>query len=238
VNTVVDLAPAPVDPTRLPARRRMSEIAYERLLATDPLLHPLRSPEVTCEVDVSVVDPTITPGWAQVHSRQGRRDDRVAVASSAGRSVEVATFGVEHWQTELARAARVRVPARAPTPPEPVVEAPFEVLLAAGEAIRAGRPEVLDELVRRADDAEPVALRDQLVRLHTAVVGRLLAVVAARDDGRVRAGWLSWLLFADGWRSLDAVRRDARPLVRLTTVRPMDLGRQVASLVSLVEGRP
>ena len=81
------------------------------------------------------------------------------------------------------------------------------------------------------------ALRGQLVRLHTAGVGRLVATVASRDDGGPRVGWVSWLLFADGWRSLTPVRRDGRPTVRLAPATPLDLGAQVAALVTLVRGR-
>ena len=123
-----------------------------------------------------------------------------------------------------------------PAPPEPEVEVPLDVLLGAGEALRTRRPDVLDELVRRAAPADPTALREQLVRLHSAVVGRLLAVVAARDRDTARAGWVSWLLFADGWRALTPVRRHGGPAVRLTPARPIDLGRQVAAQVALVRG--
>ena len=81
-------------------------------------------------------------------------------------------------------------------------------------------------------------MREQLVRLHTAVVGRLLAVVAAQDAHAraARAGWVSWLLFGDGWRSLTPMRRDGRPVVVLSPVRPVDLGAQVAAQVAQVRG--
>ena len=47
---------------------------------------------------------------------------------------------------------------------------------------------------------------------------------------------MSWLLFGDGWRSLTPVRRDGRPVVVLSPVRPVDLGSQVAAQVALVRG--
>jgi hypothetical protein len=142
---------------------------------------------------------------------------------------------VEAWSSRLAQLADVPVP-EAPHPPDREMEVPFDVLLGAGEALRTHRPDVLDELVRRAPQADPTRLREQLVRLHTAVVGRLLAVVAAEGDGAARAGWVSWLLFGDGWRSLTPVRRDGRPLVRLAPMRPVDLGSQDAAQVALVRG--
>jgi len=235
--TTVDLDPRSVDVLRLPGRQRVSQATYLHLLATEPRLLPLRSAEVLCEVVVSVAHASARRGWAQVHSRQGLLGDRVAIASSAGSAVELAWLGSEHWQTELARAATVPVPAAASAPPEDRIEVPFDVLLGAGEALRTCRADVLDELVARAGSDDPSGLRDQLVRLHSAVVGRLLVTVAARNDGTSRAGWVSWLLFGDGWRSLTPVRRDARPVVLLAPAEPLDLGRHVAALVTLVRGR-
>ena len=235
--TTVDLDPRPVDVLRSPGRQRVSRATYLRLLATDPRLLPLRSAQVRCEVDVSVAQASAPSGWAQVHSSHGLLDDRVAIASSAGSAVELAWLGSEHWQTELARAATVPVPAAAPAPPGEGIEVPLDVLLAAGEALRSCRADLLHALVARAGSDDPSGLHDQLVRLHTAVVGRLLATVAARIDGTSRAGWVSWLLFGDGWRSLTPVGRDGRPVVLVAPAEPLDLGRQVAALVTLVRGR-
>ena len=207
------------------------------LVAAAPDLEPLRSPELACGVDVTVPRPDGRPGWARLRCRHGLRGDRVASTSSAGGAVEVAAYAVGRWQTELARAATVPVPADTPPPPDAMLDVPLEVLLAAGEAVRSGRGDVLDELGRRAGAEDPAALRGQLVRLHTAGVGRLTATVASRDDGGPRVGWVSWLLFADGWRSLTPVRRAGRPTVHLARATPLDLGAQVAGLVTLVRGR-
>jgi hypothetical protein len=190
---------------------------------------------VTCVVDVSVRRDASSTGWVQVHSSQALRGGLVAAVTRAGDRAEAAVWPVEAWASRLAELADVPVP-DAPHPPDREMEVPFDVLLGAGEALRTHRPDVLDELVRRAAQPDPARLRDQLVRLHTAVVGRLLAVVAAEGDGAARAGWVSWLLFGDGWRSLTPVRRDGRPLVLLTSVRPVDLGPQVAAQVALVRG--
>ena len=193
-------------------------------------------PEVTCVVDVSVRRGERHPGWVQVHSSQALRGDLVAAVTTAGARAEAALWPVDEWAARLSRIADVPVPV-APPPPDREVEVPLDVLLGAGEALRTHRPDVLDELVRRATPDDPATLREQLVRLHTAVVGRLLAVVAAADARRTaRAGWVSWLLFGDGWRSLTPVRRDGRPVVVLSPVRPADLGAQVAAQVALVRG--
>ena len=194
-------------------------------------------PDVTCVVDVSVRRGERQPGWVQVHSSQALRGDLVAAVTTAGARTEAALWPVDAWATRLSRIADVPVPV-APPPPEREVEVPLDVLLGAGEALRTHRPDVLDELVRRATPHDPATLREQLVRLHTAAVGRLLAVVAARDTHAraARAGWVSWLLFGDGWRSLTPVRRDDRPVVVLSPVRPGALGAQVAAQVALVRG--
>jgi hypothetical protein len=193
------------------------------------------SPDVTCVVDVSVRRGERHPGWVQVHSRQALRGEVVAAVTTAGDRAEAAAWPVEEWAARLSRMVDVPVPV-APPPPDREVEVPLDVLLGAGEALRTQRPDVLDELVRRAAAADPATLREQLVRLHTAVVGRLLAVVAATDADAARAGWVSWLLFGNGWRSLTPVRRDGRAVVALSPVRPHDLGAQVAAQVVLVRG--
>ena len=198
----------------------------------------LDSPEVTCDIDVSVRRPGTHRGWLQLHSGQALRGDTVVAVSSAGGRVEVAWWGVDEWHTQLTRAATVPVPRAAEPPPPPEVEVPLDALLASGEAIRTHRTEVLDELVRRAGSDDPAQVRDGLVRLHTAVVGRLLATVAARDGNARRVGWVSWVLFADGWRTLTPTRVDGRPSVRVDPVEPSGLAPQVARLVSVVRGRP
>ena len=197
----------------------------------------MSAPDVTCVVDVSVRRHEIPGGWVQVRSRQELRGGRVTAVTSAGSRAELAWWGVDEWSARLARVADVPVP-EGPVPPAADVVVPLDVLLGAGEAVRTQRPDVLDELVRRAAPTDPTELREQLVRLHTAVVGRLLAVVAARDGRTARAGWVSWLLFADGWRALTPLRRHGGPAVRLTPAGPLDLGRQVAAQVALVRGKP
>ena len=193
----------------------------------------MSGPEVTCVVDVSVRRDTSSPGWVQVHSNQALRGDVVAAVTRAGPRAEAALWPVEEWAARLAQIVDVPVP-DAPDPPDAEVEVPFDVLLGAGEALRTHRPDVLDELVRRAASRDPTRLHEQLVRLHTAVVGRLLAVVVAGGADAARAGWVSWLLFGDGWRSLTPVRRNGQPVVVLAPVGPADLGPQVAAHVARV----
>jgi hypothetical protein len=195
----------------------------------------VRAPEVTCVVDVSVRRGERRPGWVQVHSSQALRGDLVAAVTTAGARAEAALWPLTDWAGRLATIADVPVPP-APAPPDRDLEVPLDVLLGAAEALRSHRPDVLDELVRRTATADPQTLRERLVCLHTAVVGRLLAVVAAGDAVQARAGWVSWLLFGDGWRSLTPAHRHGRPVVVLAPVAPADLGPQVAAQVARVRG--
>ncbi len=237
MSTVVDLTSQALDVTRLPLRRRVPPAAVVGLVGADPLLEPLRAPEIVCDVEVTAPRPDGEPGRARLRCRHGLRGDRVASTAWAGGAVEVAAYGAEHWQTELARAADVPLPAGARPPQEEVVEVPLETLLATGEALRTGRVDLLDELVRRAEPDDPARLREQVVRLHAESTGRLLATVARRDGGTSRVGWVTWLLLPDGWRSLTPVLRLGRPTVRLAPTTRMDLGADVAALVALLGGR-
>jgi hypothetical protein len=170
----------------------------------------------------------------------------VAAVSSAGGRVEVGWWAVAQWRSQLARAATVAVPSARTPPPSAGIEVPLDVLLGAGEALRTNRADVLEELAGRAVGAarDPVGtlgageVRRELERLHRGVVGRLLTTVAARGgQKRASVGWVSWLLFADGWRELTPVRVDGRPSVRLDRVEPRDLGGRVARIISVVRGR-
>jgi hypothetical protein len=203
-------------------------------------------PEVTCEVGVSVRRPGTGRGWVQVHSRQALRGDVVAAVSSAGGPAQVSWWRTDDWHAQLTRAASVPVPEATARPPSPGVEVPLDVLLAVGEALRTHRGEVLDELVGRAvgvariaaRELDPGEVRTELVRLHRGTLGRLLATVAARDgQAHTRVGWVSWLLFADGWRALRPTRVQGRPSVRADPVEPSRLGPEVARLVAVVRGQ-
>ena len=52
--------------------------------------------------------------------------------------------------------------------------------------------------------------------------------------GTRKVGWVSWVLFPDGWRALTPHTRDHRARVRVHPVEPLRLGVEVARLVTLV----
>jgi len=248
--------PLPWDPGHPAAEAEApaAELLRHRLVApagdVDPevavAMTVLAAPEVLVDVDVSVRPPDAPAGFAHLHSWQRRRGGRVASLSTAGgHTFELGWHPDAWWQVELARAVTVRTPGSAVTPPAAVVDLPHELLLGSGAALRLPREDVLADLVFRhtgsvhADD-DPAALGaagtdEQVRRLHAAALGRMRTVVAgAAATGTQRVGWVSWVLFADGWRALEPHVRDGEARVRVHPVSPLRLGVEVARLVAAV----
>jgi hypothetical protein len=228
-----------------------AELLETRLLTPLGDVHPevstalavFGAPEVLVDVDVSVLRPGAPNGFAQVHSWQRWRAGQVTTLAGAGGQLELAWFDDDVWQVELARAVTVTRPRSQARPPERVLDLPHELLLGSGEALRLHREDVLGELVSRhtgsvyADDGEValgLAATDEQVRLlNTSVLGRMRTVVSGvGDSGARKIGWVSWLLFGDGWRALTPYTRDHEPRVRIHPVEPLRLGVDVARLVT------
>ena len=118
-----------------------------------------------------------------------------------------------------------------------LVELPYDMLLAAGEAWHRRRADLVAELGRRLGDdlrvdgqpapADRVAL---LGALHAEMAGRLQALVSCRG----RVGLIAWLRYDDGWRQLTPVTRDGESFVRMEKVDEFRLGVEVARLVTAV----
>ncbi len=118
-----------------------------------------------------------------------------------------------------------------------LVELPYDVLLATGEAWHRRRADLVAELGRRLGDdlrvdgqpapGDRVAL---LGALHAETMGRLQALVSC--GGRV--GLIAWLRYSDGWRQLTPVTRDGENFVRMEKVDEFHLGVEVARLVTAV----
>jgi hypothetical protein len=162
---------------------------------------------------------------ARLHARHELHGSTVQARATADGVVEDIRFGADHWPKELTRACRVRIPHDAPTPPDDDVALPWDLVVSAGAALAERRPDLYDALVARAE----APLREPLRRVHRAV-GRLRAV--GTIPARARTGWVSWLLFADGWHALtpyvDRGHGAPRPALRLEPRRPEDLARDVA----------
>ena len=226
--TTVTLAapePSPVERTRVAADSPEAAAAQSHLAGADLLV----------DVDLVVRRPA---GEARLHARHALHGTTVhALATVGTREIEVLRCDVAAWQSELARACRVAVPADAPPPPEAGLVLPWELVIGTGAALDR-RPDLYDVLVARGTVSRggrclgPAATREQVGRLHRSVVGRLRCVGTV--PGRRGIGWLSWLLFGDGWRALTPYAGPGPgpggpcTMVRLEPREPSDLAHQVA----------
>jgi hypothetical protein len=223
--------------------------------AARAVLTTWHAPSLAVDLEVLV---DLARGRARVRSHHRRLGDRVVCLSTAGgAALELAWSPVARWGAELGRAARVDLatlrPARgsgsgswpeAEAAPD-VVETPWDLLLASGEAVRAGRPDLLDRMVadhpattlagRRPDlldDAGVDDVRRWHEQLESTSRGRLHAAVLGRGSRGAVVGVVEWVLLPDGWRSLTPFTRDGWAMVRLQRVRPRDLPRALAPLAA------
>ncbi|MBB6627692.1 hypothetical protein H5V45_10205 [Nocardioides sp. KIGAM211] len=228
-----------------------AELREARLLTADGQPHPevagalavFGAPEALVDVDLSVRRNQAASGFAQVRSWQRLRAGRVTTMATAGGAVELGWFDDDLWQVDLARTVTVTRPRTTARAPEQVLDLPHELLLGSGEALRLHRGDVLAELVARhagsvfADDGDlPLGLAgtDEQVRLlNTSALGRLRTVVSGLGPtGARKVGWVSWLLFPDGWRALTPYSSGGVARVRIHPVEPLRLGVDVAALVT------
>ena len=179
----------------------------------------------------------------RLHSWQRWAAGRVtAVSTALHQTAELGWWPDARWQGELARLASVTRPAELAGAPASWIELPHELLLGAGAALQERRLDLFDELVARdvvhvrvdGEAASLVEAAAQLRLLESGVGGRLQVVVSGLGPGGRVSGWVSWLLYADGWRALEPFVRDGRPMVRVAPRRPLDLGVEVARLVTEV----
>lgn len=202
------------------------------------------APTLAIELEVLV---ELRSGAVRVRSRQCTLAGWVVCLSTAdGHHFELGWLTADAWRLEVARAAHVDIrslrPACDPVTVPDVVETPWELLLATGEAVRSRRHDLLDQLVAdhsgttlaggstdslsAADDSD---VRRWHERLESASCGRLHAVVMGRSArGRPGAGVVEWVLLHDGWRSLTPFTRDGRAMVRIQRSEPADLPGELA----------
>lgn len=195
------------------------------------------------------LDLTVAAGGVQASAWHRLAGGAVATLSTAdGLVFELAWFAVAAWPAEL---ARVAVPPTdqepGPSGVPPHLELPLELADAAGEAQASGRPDLLPELVRQTggvtlvggEALDEARTLEVLRALHAEPRGRLRALVADLRDGTpgepgLSVGVRSWLLVADGWRSLRV--RDPGDAARLevAAVDPADLAGDLAPLLAEV----
>lgn len=202
------------------------------------------APALAVELEVLV---RLRRGAVRVRSWHRNLDDWVVCLSTGdGLAFELAWLAAEDWWLELGRAAHVDLAmlreSEYAEPLPAVVETPWELLLATGEAIRRHRAELLDVMV--ADHAATTLAGDSTDVLETAADadvrlwheqleadarGRLHAAVMGRGrHGRPGAGIVEWVLLGDGWHSLTPVTRDGWTMVRIERRSVVDLPRELA----------
>lgn len=167
----------------------------------------LATPEVALDLDLAVEG---------LRARAWHRQAGGAVATLAtvdGLVFELAWFGVDQWPLELARVAVLPEDAatgRSSVPDR--LDVPYELLDAAGEAVRSDRPDLLPVLLARHRGV----LRDGSGRpLDEVEAAAALAALLHEPRGRLRAlvadvsgtettvvGVVSWVLLADAWRAV------------------------------------
>jgi hypothetical protein len=199
----------------------------------------LATPTVALDLDVAAGDSRVKA----FHRQHGRAVASLATAD--GIVFELAWFSTDQWADELARVTVLPedLTLRGSVVPDQVV-LPYGLADAASEAVRSNRSDLLPVLVaehsgetRYADgrvlpDLEVVTL---LSGLSTESRGRLRALVADVSGATTSVvGVVSWVLLADGWRTLRPRRTDGVDRVELSRVGPADLARELAPVLAEV----
>ena len=201
----------------------------------------LATPTVALDLDVAAGDSRVK-AWHRQHGGAV-----ASLATADGIVFELAWFPTDRWPAELARATVLPedLTLRGSVVPDRVV-LPYELADAASEAVVSNRSDLLSVLVadhtgetRGADgrvlpDLEVVSL---LSALSTESRGRLRVLVADVSGATTSVvGVVSWVLLADGWRTLRPRRADGIDRVELSRVDPGDLARELAPVLAEVTG--
>ncbi|MFB9311417.1 hypothetical protein [Nocardioides plantarum] len=202
----------------------------------------LATPTYAVEVDV-VVEGVQVKAW---HRASG--DAVATLATSDGIVFELAWFPTSAWPAELARVGVLPEDlARRESMVPAFVDLPYELADAAVEAAEGGRSDLLAVLAAqhegavRDEDGRPVPAAEVpglLQALGTEAQGRLRVLVAdvSRRQTTV-VGVRSWVLLADGWRTLRPHHEGAAAgttRVELRAVEPGDLAADLAPVLSEV----
>lgn len=197
----------------------------------------LATPTVAVDLDV-VIDGIRARAWHR------EADGAVAtLATVDGVVFELAWFAASSWAAELGRAAVLPSDqvVRGTSLPD-AIDVPFELLDAAGEAVRSGRSDLLPVLASRLSgssvDADGVPLGDvALTSVLSALVidarGRLRALGADVSGEETRlVGVVSWVLLADGWHALRPHREGDDHRVEVRRVTADDLAGDLAFVLA------
>lgn len=202
------------------------------------------APVLAVELEMLV---SLRRGKVRVRSWHRNLDDWVVCLSTGdGQVFELSWLSADDWWLELGRAAyvdtRTLSPATADEPLPDVIETPWDLLLATGEAVQRRRFELLDQMVsdysgmtlagdssQALETADDPDVRRWHEQLESASRGRLhAAVMGLSERGRPGAGIVEWVLFHDGWRALTPFTRDGWNMVRIERTSVVDLPRELA----------
>lgn len=191
----------------------------------------LATPRVALDLEVAVDG---------MRARAWHRESAGAVATLAtvdGIVFELAWLPADRWGGELGR-----VPVLpedfdpGPSAVPAVLDVPFGLLDAAGEALDSGRADLLPRLLAdHADGGSPTDLEASLVALNSEARGRLRAMVTDLGGGPATVvGIVSWVLVADGWRALRPHGGDGRDRIEIRAVEPAALAIELAPVLAEV----
>jgi hypothetical protein len=199
----------------------------------------LATPRLALDIDVAA-------DGIQVKAWHRQSDGAVAtLATCDGIVFELAWFRADQWPGELARVAAIpdEVDLRESGVPA-TLDVPFQLVDAIGEALRAGRsdlvPVLMDHHGEGVLDADGAPIPDAdaapaVAAVHTEGRGRLRVLAAQVTEGATTSvGVASWVLLADGWHSLTPHQEASGPRVTLRRVDPDDLATELAPVLAQV----
>jgi hypothetical protein len=199
----------------------------------------LATPRLALDIDVAAAG-------SQVKAWHRQSDGAVAtLATCDGIVFELAWFRADQWPGELARVAAIPDDVELHDSAVPaVMEVPFQLVDAVGEALRAGRSDLVPVLVEDHGDgvldadAGPLADHEAapaVAAIHTEGRGRLRVLAAqVTDAATTSVGVASWVLLADGWHSLVPHQEDSGPRVTVRRVDPDGLATELAPVLAQV----
>ncbi|MDT9593434.1 hypothetical protein RDV89_10175 [Nocardioides zeae] len=198
----------------------------------------LASPSVGVDIDVAAGDVR-GKAWHR------QRDEAVAtLATVDGVVFELAWFSTDDWADELRRVPSIPEDvALSPSSVPELVDLPYELLDAAGEALRTHRGDLLDAVVATYDgtvvDGDGHRLSTSEIRtvveaVHRETHGRIRAMLADVGGPTTTIGVISWVLLADGWHSLRPHRTGDDLRVEVRRVEPFDFATTLAPVLAEV----
>lgn len=197
----------------------------------------LATPRLALDIDVAA-------GATQVKAWHRQAGNAVASLSTCdGIVFELAWFPVDQWTTELARITEVPedLPLATSHVPEHL-DVPYALADSIGEALRAGRSDLVPVLVGQAgddvvSDGTPLGAGEAaaaLSAIHTESRGRLRILAAeVSERATTSVGVVSWVLLRDGWHSFTP-RHDDGARVAVARVDPDDLPTELAPVLAQV----